>query len=125
MDAWAGLPLGGLEARASEHLDEQRLNHDARVAAMTLLLPEEASGGLHGRAGLLPRAEVVTKYGQHARCQGEPTRFEKLRLPDLDHPVIEMDITEREPRELAEPKSRAHGEDHHEVHTRRAERCLG
>src|SRR5712692_10375478 len=119
MDAQTDFSSGRFEACASKDANEQFFDRHAGVPASSLLMPEETRVGLQRRAGLLASLKIGTKRRDDTRREWQSTRFEKLRLPDFENPVVEMDVAEGQTGEFAQSESCTDSEDDHGVLTGR------
>ena len=73
MHTRAGSPVRWLQARSSEHTDEQLFDHDAGVPAGALLMPEETGRRVHRRTGPATGVQIRADRRDDARRERQPT----------------------------------------------------
>ena len=112
-----------LEAGCVDDAAQELLDGDVSVPAP--LVHEQSAVWGRKQSGALACGEIASERRHHRSPNRQPTRLEELSLTNLQHTLVEPEVSELEPRDLAYPQPDAVAKDEHGVERRGTKRSVG
>ena len=122
MDAGAHTPWLWLEPGAAQDAHQQLVGLHPRVPAAALPVPEQSARTFLRRARAASGAQVLAQRIHHTAGQGQRAGFEELGLANGDLACLQVNVSQIEPREFAQPQSGAVRESEHRIQGEGAQR---
>ena len=125
VDAWAcaAARTRWFYASAPQDASQQTLHRYPRVSAPSLLMPKQRRVVVGGATGFLPRVHVGPKRSKGAGRERQVPGLEEFRFPDLDHSLVDPNVSDPESRNLSQAQPGAVCQHQHRMQAAGTERC--